>query len=43
VEIQFLYEGVMAYGRRWVLRAHAVEETAEKRTELEREGWAAPI
>jgi hypothetical protein len=40
VEIQFLYEGVMAYGRRWTLRAQAIQEASEKRAELEGEGWA---
>lgn len=39
VEIQFLHEGVMAYGRRWMLRAEAVREADAKRTELERQGW----
>ena len=40
VEIQFLHEGVMAYGRRWTLRASAVEEAATKRVALELQGWA---
>jgi hypothetical protein len=39
VEIQFLHEGVMAYGRRWTLRAQAVQEAAEARAELEGQGW----
>lgn len=39
VEIQFLHEGVMAYGRRWTLRERAFEEVSAKRTELERAGW----
>jgi hypothetical protein len=41
VEIQFLHEGVMAYGRRWTLRAQAVHEAAEKRIELEGHRWMA--
>lgn len=41
VEIQFLHEGLMAYGRRWMLRVQAVEEAATKRAELESLGWAA--
>ena len=40
LEIQFLHEGVMAYGRRWTLRAQAVDEAATKRAELERAAWA---
>lgn len=41
VEIQCLHEGVMRYGRRWTLRAQAVEEAATMRVELESQGWAA--
>jgi hypothetical protein len=41
VEIQFLHEAVMAYGRRWALRAQAVEEANAKRAELEGQGWVA--
>jgi len=41
VEIQFLHEGVMAYGRRWTLRAQAVDEASAKRAELEGQGWSA--
>jgi hypothetical protein len=40
VEIQFLHEGVMAYGCWWTLRAQAVSEATEKRAELEAQGWA---
>ena len=40
VQIQFLHEGVMAYGRRWPLRGQAVEEARTKRSELETQGWA---
>jgi hypothetical protein len=40
VEIQFLHEGVMAYGRRWTLRAEAVQEATERRIELEELGWS---
>jgi hypothetical protein len=39
IEIQFLHEGVMAYGRRWTMRADAVREAAAKRAELEQQGW----
>jgi hypothetical protein len=39
VEIQFLHEGVIAYGRRWTMRADAVREAAAKRAELEQQGW----
>lgn len=38
VEIQFLHEGVMAYGRRWTLREQAAHEAASKRSELEQQG-----
>lgn len=40
VEIQFLYEGVMAYGRRWTLRAQAIQEANDKLAELTAEGWS---
>jgi hypothetical protein len=39
VEIQFLHENVMPYGRRWTLRAQAIEEASAKRVELEQQGW----
>ena len=42
VESQFLHEGVMAYGRRWTLRALAADEASAKRAELEGLGWATP-
>ena len=29
----------MAYGRRWALRAQAIDEASAKRTELEQQGW----
>ena len=38
-ECQFLHDGELAYGRRWVTRADALVETEEKRQELEGEGW----
>jgi hypothetical protein len=41
VEIQFLHEGVMAYGRRWTLQAQAIQEAGTKRAELEGHGWVA--
>ena len=43
VEIQFLHDGVMAYGRRWPLRAQAVEEARARRLELEGQGWAEQL
>lgn len=41
VEIQFLHEGVMAYGRRWTLRAQAADEAVLMRAELEAQGWSS--
>ena len=38
-ECQFLYNGELAYGRRWVTRAEAVAEAEGKRRELESLGW----
>jgi hypothetical protein len=38
-ECQFLYNGELAYGRRWTLRADALAEVDAKRQELERDGW----
>jgi hypothetical protein len=29
----------MAHGRRWTLRARAVDEASAKRVELQRAGW----
>src|SRR5205823_5438799 len=39
VEVQFLHEGVMAYGRRWTHREQAVHEANSKRAELEQQEW----
>jgi hypothetical protein len=39
VELRFLLNGECSYSRRWPTRALAVAEAAEKRAELEREGW----
>ena len=39
-ECQFLHDGELAYGRRWNLRASALDEAEAKRQELERAGWA---
>jgi hypothetical protein len=39
VEIQFLHEEVMVYGRRWALRAQGIEEANARRVELEKQGW----
>jgi len=39
VEIQFLHEGIVAYARRWPLRAQAVKEGDTQRQRLMAEGW----
>jgi hypothetical protein len=39
VEIQFLFDGVMAYARRCAHRADAVEEADAQRARLTNEGW----
>jgi hypothetical protein len=39
-ECQCLYDGELAYGRRFVLRAHALEEVEAHRTRLLAEGWS---
>ena len=39
VEIQFFYNGSLAYARRMPTRALALAEAAEKRAQMEREGW----
>lgn len=39
VDVQFLHEGVMAYARRFTLRASALEEAERHRKRLMREGW----
>ena len=39
VELQFFYNGERAYSRRWPTRERALNEAAEKRAELERDGW----
>lgn len=41
VDLQFVHNGAVIYTRRWETREGAVGEAAEKRTELERGGWAA--
>jgi hypothetical protein len=40
-EVQFFYNGVLTYTRRWPTRVLALAEAAEKRAELEREGWTS--
>jgi hypothetical protein len=35
-----LYDGELAYGRRFLVRAHAVEEAKRHRTRLLGEGWS---
>ena len=39
-ECQCLYDGELAYGRRFVVRAHAAEEAQRHRTRLLGEGWS---
>jgi hypothetical protein len=39
VEVQFLYDGVMAYARRCPRREDAVEEANAQRARLTTEGW----
>jgi hypothetical protein len=39
VEIQFLFDGVMAYARRCTHRADAVEEAGAQHARLTNEGW----
>ena len=41
VETRFFYNGELAYVRRWPTRALALADAAEKRAELERDGWTA--
>jgi len=41
VETRFFYNGELAYVRQWPTRAQALADAAEKRTELERDGWTA--
>jgi hypothetical protein len=40
-EVQFFYNGVLTYTRRWPTRVLALAGAAEKRAELEREGWTS--
>lgn len=40
-ECQCLHEGVLAYGRRFPLRAHALQEAEAQRRRLLGEGWTA--
>ena len=39
VELHFLLNGELMYARRELARLSALQEAAEKRAELEREGW----
>jgi hypothetical protein len=41
-ECQCLFDGVLAYGHRSVLRAQAVEEAEAHRRRLLSEGWSIP-
>jgi hypothetical protein len=38
-ECRFLYNGDLAYSRRWVMRADALAEAEAKRRELDAVGW----
>jgi hypothetical protein len=38
-ECQCLHDGTLAYGRRFVLRAHALDEAEANRQRLIAEGW----
>ncbi len=40
-ECQFLNDGELAYGRRWITRALALAEADDKRNELAQQGWTA--
>ena len=40
VEVRFLFNGELSYSRRCATRELALATAAEKRAELEREGWA---
>jgi hypothetical protein len=39
--VQFFYDGVLTYERRWPTRALALTDAADRRVELERIGWMA--
>lgn len=39
VEVLFFYNGELAYGRNLPTLAQALAEAADKRAELERQGW----
>jgi hypothetical protein len=41
-ECQCLYDGELAYGRRFPLRAHALEEADAQRRRLLTAGWTPP-
>jgi hypothetical protein len=41
VDLRFLYNGALIYTRQWESADVAIAEATEKRTELERAGWAA--
>jgi hypothetical protein len=40
VEVRFLFNGELSYSRRCATRELALATAAQKRAELEREGWA---
>ena len=42
-ECQCLYDGELAYGRRFLLREHALDEAEAQRQRLQKAGWTAPV
>ena len=42
-EVQFLHDGVMAYGQRFIMRGGALAEAESHRLRLMAEGWTAPV
>jgi hypothetical protein len=42
VEVRFLYNGELIYGRRWPTRALAQAEAVDKLKELHARGWVDP-
>ena len=40
IELRFLFNGELSYAKRCATRALALAAAAEKRAELEREGWS---
>jgi hypothetical protein len=40
IELRFLFNGELSFAQRWATRELALAAAAEKRAELEREGWS---